>query len=74
MKNGKPLISRSYRGRYRVQGGGKIIDIPLHTTDKRVAQQRLEQIVRDKQMEAEGLVPQQSIRTASQSPIETHLF
>jgi len=37
LKNGKPHIARSYRGRYRLDGADKITDIPLHTTDKRVA-------------------------------------
>jgi hypothetical protein len=38
-KNGKAQVSRLYRGRYRLEGDAKINDIPLHTSDKRVAQQ-----------------------------------
>jgi len=72
-KNGKSHISRSYRGRYRLDGSEKISDIPLNTTDKRVAQQRLEQIVREKQLESVGILPPQAIRTASQTPLATHL-
>ena len=48
IKNGKVQIARSYRGRYRLDGEKKITDIPLHTTDRRVAQQRIEQIVKEK--------------------------
>lgn len=44
IKNGKVQIARSYRSRYRLYGEKKITDILLHTTDRRVAQQRIEQI------------------------------
>jgi hypothetical protein len=50
IKNGKVQITRSYRGRYRLDEEKKITDIPLHTTDRRVAQQRIEQIVKEKQI------------------------
>ena len=73
VKNGKSHISRSYRGRYRLNSGGKIADIPLNTSDKRVAQQRLEQIVRERQLESVGILPPQTLRTASQTPLEQHL-
>jgi len=43
-KDGKPHVSRSYRGRYRLEEDDKLTDIPLHTTDKRVARERLERI------------------------------
>ena len=72
-KDGKTVVSRSYRGRYRLDGDSKIADVPLHTTDKRVAQQRLEKIVQEKQFEAEGILPPQSIRAASLCPLEKHL-
>jgi integrase len=72
-KNGKAQVSRLYRGRYRVEGETKINDVPLHTSDKRVAQQRLEQIVRDKQMEQAGMIAPQAVRNAAQSPLEGHL-
>src|SRR5208283_2211460 len=48
-------------------------DVPLHTSDKRVAQQRLEQIVRDKQMEQAGMIAPEAVRNAAQSPLEGHL-
>ncbi len=72
-KNGKTRVSRSYRGRYRLDDAPKIEDIPLHTTDKRVAQQRLEQIVREKQMESVGLLAPQGQRAAALIPLEKHL-
>jgi hypothetical protein len=73
IKNGKVQIARSYRGRYRLYGEKKITDIPLHTTDRRVAQQRIEQIVKEKQMEAVGLLAPRAVRLASQTRLERHL-
>jgi integrase len=71
-KDGKVQVSRLYRGRYRLDGAAKITDVSLHTADKRVAQQRLEQIVRDKQMEQSGMIAPEAIRTAALSPTEEH--
>jgi hypothetical protein len=48
--NGKTQLARLYRGRYRLDNEPKITDVPLNTPDKRVAQQRLEQMVKEKQM------------------------
>jgi len=72
-KNGKAEISRLYRGRYRLDGQSKITDVPLHTTDKRVAQQKLEEIVRLKQLESVGLIAPESQRLAQQTPLLDHL-
>ncbi len=71
--DGKTETARLYRGRYRLEGEAKITEVPLHTSDKRVAQQRLEQIVRDKQMEQSGMIPSGPKRTALQSPLLNHL-
>ncbi len=71
--DGKIEMARLYRGRYRLEGDTKINEIPLHTPDKRVAQQRLEQIVRDKQMEQTGILAPSEVRKAAQSPLEDHL-
>ena len=73
MKNGKTQISRTYRGRFRLQKGDPLEDIPLNTTDKRIAQKRLEEIVKERQMESVGLLTPQAQRTAAQTPLETHL-
>jgi integrase len=71
--DGKVEMARLYRGRYRLDGDIKITEIPLHTPDKRVAQQRLEQHVREKQMEATGILPPTAVRKAAQSPLLEHL-
>jgi len=72
-KNGHAEISRLYRGRYRLEGDTKITDVPLHTTDKRVAQQKLEEIVRQKQLEGAGLLPPEAQSIAQQTPLLDHL-
>jgi integrase len=72
-KNGKAQVSRLYRGRYRLEGETKINDVPLHTSDKRVAQQRLEEIVKNRQLESAGMLPPETLRNAAQSPVEQHL-
>jgi integrase len=73
VSDGKTETARLYRGRYRLDGEAKITEVPLHTSDKRVAQQRLEQIVRDKQMEQSGMIAPEAVRNAAQSPLEGHL-
>ncbi len=71
--DGKIEMARLYRGRYRLEGDAKITEVPLHTADKRVAQQRLEQIIRERQMEQSGMLAPESLRKAAQSPLEEHL-
>jgi hypothetical protein len=56
-----------------IERADRINDIPLYTTDKRVARERLEKIVREKQLESVGILPPQAIRTASQTPLDKHL-
>ena len=63
-KNGQPPVSRSYRGRYRIEKSGNIEDVPFNTTDKRIAQQRLEQIVKERQVESVGLLAPKIQRAA----------
>jgi hypothetical protein len=72
--NGKSTPRRLYRGRYRLDGDTKITDVSLHTSDKWVAQQRLEQIVKEKQMEQEGILAPGTVRKAAQSPLQQHLL
>jgi len=37
-KNGKTVLDRNYRGRYRLDGDFTATDISLHTSDKQVAE------------------------------------
>jgi len=72
-RDGKSAISRMYRGRYRLDGDSRLTDVPLHTNDKQVARQRLEQIVRDRQREREGIIPPKHQRDAAQRPLTGHI-
>jgi integrase len=71
--SGKVEMARLYRGRYRLDGETKITDVPLHTSDKRIAQQNLEKLVQQKQLEAAGMAPSAAQRGAQQSPLLHHL-
>ncbi len=70
---GKTETARLYRGRYRLDGEAKITDVPLHTTDKRVAQQTLEKIVQQRQLENAGFIPPESMRNAQHTSLLNHL-
>lgn len=72
-RNGKLVTSRLYRGRYRLHETGKIFDVALGTTDKRVARQKLEQIIREQELKEAGLLPQKPEQQAAQVPLKTHL-
>ena len=72
-KDGKVIMARLYRGRFRLDGETETTEVPLKTADKRMAQQRLEQLIRERQMEREGLIAPQEIREAAQSDLSQHL-
>ena len=72
-RDGKPAASRMYRGRYRLDGDSRLTDVPLHTNDKQIARQKLEQIVREKQREREGIIPPKHQRDAAQRPLTGHI-
>ena len=73
VSDGKTETARLYRGRYRLEGEAKITEVPLHTSDKRVAQQRLDEIVKQKQLESAGMAPSEAQRTAIRVPLLHHL-
>jgi len=71
-KNGKLTSARLYRGRYRLSHDSRLTDIPLRTSDKQVAVQRLQQIVQEKQQERAGIIPsRQQLETALRPLIES---
>jgi integrase len=73
VKNGKAISDRLYRGRYRLDDDSSITEVSLNTWDKRVAQQQLEKIVREKQMEQAGILSSEPIRKAANCALEKHL-
>ena len=74
VRNGKPRVGKSYRGRYQLDGEtGKPHDVPLRTRDRQVAEHRLHELVRDLQREALGIVPPKPLREAAVRPLSEHL-
>jgi integrase len=71
--DGKVEMARLYRGRYRLDGETKITDVPLHTSDKRIAQQNLEKLVQQRQLEVAGMAPSAAQKAAQQTPLLHHL-
>ncbi len=71
--NGRSLSRENYRGRYKLPGMAKLVDVALYTTEKRVAEQRLAQIVKEAQQEAAGIIAPKAMRDAAQRPLADHL-
>ena len=72
-RGGKTVSSRMYRGRYRLDGETQITDVPLHTNDKQVARQKLEEIVREQERERQGIIASKQQREAAQRPLSGHI-
>jgi len=72
-RKGKKRISRLYRGRYRLDNDVPIIDIPLRTPDKQVAEERLRKIIKEKQQESAGIIAPKALRNAAQISLLDHL-
>jgi integrase len=71
--NGKMRIGRLYRGRYKLAGELKVTTVPLHTTDKQLAKQKLLEIVRQREKDLAGVGGRKAWREAAQSPLLVHL-
>ena len=68
-RNGKRITGRLYRARVKLDGDDKVRDIALKLSDRQVAQQKLNQIVRELEHEAAGLMPAKMEREAARSPL-----
>ena len=67
-RDGKLIFARLYRARIRFHDEHKAKDIPLHVTEKRSAEQKLQQILNEHSQESVGLIaPKSSIIFASSS-------
>jgi integrase len=62
-----------YSGRYKLDTMLKPVTVQLHTTDKRIAQEKLQAIVDDLQREEAGIVMPRAIRDAAVRPLREHL-
>ena len=72
-KNGKVVIARNYRGRYRLDGDFSVTDVALKTTDKHVAEQKLRDIIKEKEHERAGIIAPKLQRNAAETPLTEHL-
>jgi integrase len=71
--NGRLHVGRLYRGRFKLDGEFKVTTLPLHTTDKQLANQKLLLVVRQREKELAGLTGRKPLREAAQSPLLAHL-
>jgi integrase len=71
--NGRLHIGRLYRGRFKLDGEFRATTLPLHTTDKQLANQKLLLVVRQREKELAGLTGRKPLREAAQSPLLAHL-
>jgi len=62
-----------YRAKYRLDPRDKIKDVPLHTNDKQVAQQKLRKILEEEQAEQAGFIRPKKQREAVQRPLLEHI-
>ncbi len=72
---GKSSFRRSvenYRGRFKLPGG-RLEDVTLGTPDKRIAEQRLAGLVRERMDEAAGILAPKTMRDAAVKPLTAHL-
>src|SRR5437660_10982330 len=73
VKNKRRVVARMYRGKYRLDPREKIKDVPLHTNDKQVAQQKLRKILEDEQNERAGFIRPKKQRETMQRPLSEHI-
>jgi len=71
-RNGKLIPARLYRARVRFPDEHKTKDIPLHVTEKRSAEQKLQQILNAHSQESVGLIAPKKIREAAETPLADH--
>jgi integrase len=69
----KPKGSRVFRGRYRIGNNPQILDVPLHTDKRHVAEAELRQLVKESEEEKLGLIKPRGLRDATKLPLLEHL-
>jgi integrase len=73
-KNGKLVQSRMYSGRYRRPGQTKITTVPLHVTDRDVAERKLRERIRDIEREEIGISVPKKMRVAAETALVGHII
>lgn len=72
-KTGKLKIGRYWHGQYRLDGDEQYTRRSLRTTDKRVAQQRLDKLVEREERERAGILAPVAQAEAAKAPLAVHL-
>jgi len=72
-RNGKRVVSRLYSAKVRLDGERKILNVPLHVTDRQVADEKLRQLVQEREKEMHGLLPGKAMREAANESVSKHL-
>ena len=71
--NDEVVASKCWYGRYKLPGDMRAKTVPLETTDKDIARERLRKIVRRAEREAAGVGVPQHLRDAAQEALSAHL-
>ena len=71
--DGKRVISRLYSAKIRVDGERRISQVPLRVSDKQVAQEKLRQLVQEREKELHGMIPAKAMRDAAQESLSKHV-
>lgn len=71
-QNGKRVQSRIYWGQLRLSPDDPIERFSLKTTDRRVAEKKLQDIVTEREREAAGILAPKPLREAAQRPLGEH--
>jgi len=72
-KNGKTVTDRFYRGRFRLDGDYAVSEIALQTADKQVAEQKLREIIKEKELERAGILAPKLERDSANKLLSVHL-
>jgi integrase len=70
---GRRKIARLYSGRYKLDGEVRLTEVPLKTSDKQVAEKKLDELVKDRERERAGIAIPRILRDANQRPTAEHL-
>ena len=73
LRGGRRVISRLYSAKIRVDGERRISQVSLGVSDKQVAQEKLRQMVQEREKELHGLIPAKTMRDAAQESLTKHL-
>ena len=70
---GKPIASTRWSGRVKMPGETRYTHVPLNVTDKRVAEQKLAEYVKERERESVGLTVPRGVRDAFAVLLSEHV-